>query len=421
MAESKTKCRLCRSTEVEVAKNFGPQPINHHFLSCPDSAEKRYPLLLGVCKKCALIQLLDPIDPNILYADYFTLSSWKPQPHTTKLVELLSQFKYIDTNTKIVEIGSNDGSFLAQLRDSGFKNVIGIEPANDAAQASIANKIETFHKFLSPESAKEFVEKYGTADLIICRHVLEHIQDLEQFKTSFTTIVKPGTKILFEIPYFDFCLDSLDYGSLWEEHCNFFTKNTLLRFLSDIGVEVSHHFTTLFSGVAQIAFGEVNNNHQTKATLEVNAEIIKLQHYVNQFPKFKDNFRSFLTGRIKKGERVVAFGAGSRTQVFLNLLECGDLVSWVIDDQLEKQHQYLPGTKLFVLPSATLLESRNKITTCLLGVNAENENKVITKFKKFEEMGGKFFSLHAPSARIAPVWSELGATSIVDFETSLKY
>src|SRR5271167_2192169 len=75
------------------------------------AAERRYPLKVHVCRTCALVQILDPIDPDVLFRDYAFSSST-----VGSLVQRLQP-------STIVEFGCNDGILLVPLRARGVTAV----------------------------------------------------------------------------------------------------------------------------------------------------------------------------------------------------------------------------------------------------------------------------------------------------------
>ena len=127
-----TSCRLCASTSVEISFDFGERPIVHHLLETQSSKYEDYRFRVGTCKHCGFMQLTETIPHSVLYADYYTLSAWKPQAHASRLVELIRALAATEASSQVLEIGCNDGSFLQLLKDGGFENVFGIEPTNDA-------------------------------------------------------------------------------------------------------------------------------------------------------------------------------------------------------------------------------------------------------------------------------------------------
>ena len=111
----KTKCRICGKKTLTDFINFGSHPIVHHLKKIKNKS-KRFPFNLVICKICKFQQVLKPISPKILYENYLTLSSEKNQPHITRFVEVLESISSCDKNSKIFEIGCNDGILLDELK-----------------------------------------------------------------------------------------------------------------------------------------------------------------------------------------------------------------------------------------------------------------------------------------------------------------
>lgn len=399
-------CHLCGNSPLLPLLDLGRHPIAQHLLAERPASEYTHSVVMQLCESCGLIQLVDGVPPEKFYTNYVTLSSWKVHPHVPQLIELLEALAGLKKETRIVEVGSNDGSFLKVLRDHGFANGIGIEPAEDARAVARAHNIETVGEYLTPEFARRFVAQYGQADLIISRHVVEHITDLPTFTEGLRLLCHPGTYVLIEVPYFDFCLDAVDYSGIWEQHSNYFTRATLERFLARAGIELLHHQTFQFSGTAQVAIGRYNGVlSAAPLTPEQNADIrARALYYRDCFPDFKAALHRELAEYRTNVGPIALYGAGSRTCSFVNYLGIGQFIEFVADDQPEKQKRFLPGAHLPIVPGAALDES--DVRLCLLGVNAEVEHKVIARRSRFTERGGVFRSVHPPSPLLLDVWEK---------------
>ncbi len=57
-----------------------------------------------------------------------------------------------------------------------------------------------------------------------------------------------------------------------------------------------------------------------------------------------------------------------------------------------------------MMPSDALVNEG--IGLCLLGVNAENEEKVINRHQSFVARRGQFVSMHPPSPRLPAFWKQ---------------
>ena len=65
-------CRGCAKPAVRPFFDLGDMPLAGGFLDGPEAiaSEQRYPLLASVSDHCGLVQIVDPVDPSVLFSDY---------------------------------------------------------------------------------------------------------------------------------------------------------------------------------------------------------------------------------------------------------------------------------------------------------------------------------------------------------------
>ena len=85
------------------------------------------------------------------------------------------------------------------------------------------------------------------------------------------------------------------------------------------------------------------------------------------------------------------FGAGQDTCAFLNYFNIADQIDYVIDDNINKTGLFMPKSKIPIV-SSKVLESEN-VSLCLLSLNPINEEKVITKLRKYKHLSGRLHSI----------------------------
>ena len=321
-------------------------------------------------------------------------------------MEIIEEILPLSKNAKIIEIGSNDGSFLSELQRHGFKHTFGVEPAEDARRASHQKGIRTVGHYFNLHTAEQITAEWGKFDFIVVRQVLEHIEDLNGFQASLQRIVRPGGYILVEVPNFSFGLTAKDYSSIWEEHINYFCQPTLEKYLNDAGFSVIHHECAEFSGEAFIVLAQYDDD-TAGSDYENQREWIYRQakDFKACWPIFKTRFAAHLAQEKSKGARIALFGAGCRACSLINFTELKSYIELVVDDQPQKQGKYMPGSRLPIYDVSALYTY--KIDTCLLSVNAENENAVLSKHKRYQEREGKFVSVNPPSRRLLPFWKQI--------------
>ena len=120
------KCRICNSKDTKLAIDLGKQPLANKYPknNYEIKKEKKYNLKVFFCNHCKAGQIQKIIDRNILFKDYYYLSSVnkKLKEHFIKLSKKLIKYEFV------VDIGSNDGILLEPLKKLKI-NAIGVDPS----------------------------------------------------------------------------------------------------------------------------------------------------------------------------------------------------------------------------------------------------------------------------------------------------
>jgi SAM-dependent methyltransferase len=250
----------------------------------------------------------------------------------------------VDKSSSIVEVGSNDGSFLEALWDRGFENIAGIEPAEDAQRASRERGIETIGAYFTEETVRDLEAAHGQCDLFITHQTLEHVSDIETFWRSMQAIVRPGGYVLIEVPNFGLALRTPNYSTVWEEHVNYFVPETLDRFLEDSGVRVIQSESAVFSGEALFSVGEFTGVPEEPSVGGCSQSLRESAHrYAAKWPEFKAAFADFLHTHRCENKQVAVYGGGCRSSSLINFAGLESEIDLIVDDQAEKQERFMPG------------------------------------------------------------------------------
>lgn len=127
----RNNCRLCLSSDIEVAIPFEPTVLAEKYVtSIPSPRQPAFPVDLYMCNQCGHVQILDVIDVDYLWSEY-TYHSGQTQgivDHFKEVsIHILSDFKLSD-NKFVIDVGSNDGTLLKNFKQEGFR-VLGIDPS----------------------------------------------------------------------------------------------------------------------------------------------------------------------------------------------------------------------------------------------------------------------------------------------------
>jgi SAM-dependent methyltransferase len=142
--------------------------------------------------------------------------------------------RYSLSGKAVVEVGCGSGDFARQLVACGVDKVIGIDPLAGGTAASRTDQIDFI---ASPFNA---THAGISADAIVCRHTLEHIQDVCEFLLLLRLWAEkePHRVILVEIPDAERIFSERAFWDIYYEHCNYFTEKTARHAFNRAGLEV---------------------------------------------------------------------------------------------------------------------------------------------------------------------------------------
>ena len=125
-------CKNCHQKRLKKVIPIGKQPISSVFLSKKIKNLKKYSLDLYECQNCKLVQFYKLAPLKNMYGTtygYRTSLSKMMISHMKAKYKKVLKMKIIKNNSNILDIGSNDGTFL-NLFSSKKKNInkIGIDP-----------------------------------------------------------------------------------------------------------------------------------------------------------------------------------------------------------------------------------------------------------------------------------------------------
>lgn len=395
-------CRAC-SAVLPSFYDFGKTTVAHHLEEARQKASFFCDIRISKCSNCGLVQLLDSPPQETFYSNYRVLSSWKKDPHMSDCAKRLRDLLRGNIHAKILELGCNDGLFLEHLKGLGFQSVVGCEPARDAYESAILKGLKIENSYFNSVTVNSLIEKYGKFDAIVARQVLEHISDIPSFFNGMKTIANKGCAFLIDVPDFEFSMKWNDYSALWEEHVNLFTETSISSIASVHNFVVKDLKKYDFCGQSISICGTIDSEKKPAAEqLDADSgsqDNTLFQNYVSRFPKLKSRVASWVSETIKD-KKLVLYGAGNRSNTFVNLFSINEYISHWCDDQKGKIGFYMPGSDLKIHSSSILLDTCPSV--CLLGVNAENELAIIAKHSEYLSRGGVFYSINPPSEFLLP-------------------
>jgi len=135
--------------------------------------------------------------------------------------------------------------------------------------------------------------------------------------------------------------------------------------------------------VAIVREAPANENQVRRDTQAVAEEVARAQNFVQVLARRRIDVRKKLEALRRERGQIAMFGAGHLSVAFLSLMQVADLISCVVDDNPNKKGLQMPVGGLRIVGSEALYS--DDIRVCLLGLNPQNQPKVIASQQRFVE------------------------------------
>ena len=226
MMQQKPRCTLCQSSTLLPCLSFGKQPPSNRFItpkSSKFSDEDRYLLSLGYCQMCGAIQLTDRMPIEAVRPRYDWLVYNEPEGHLDDVTKRLEGLPGISKSSRFLGVTYKDKSTLDRINSLGFKNSSCISENSLNCSEDLFG-LETIQKALSEKSTIEQLrKKYGAADVLVIRHIVEHSSDANLLIRSLRGLLAPNGYMLLELPDSERIMNMGNHAFIWEEHISYFT------------------------------------------------------------------------------------------------------------------------------------------------------------------------------------------------------
>jgi len=395
-------CRLCGGDALTQVLSLTPTPPANAFVNADalDTLQACFPLDVFFCEDCRHVQLLDVVDPALLFENYVYVSGTSPvfvKHFKAYADEVIRRFVAEPSASLAIDIGSNDGTLLSAFKDHGL-SVLGIDPAREIAANATARGIETRIAFFDSALARQLAEDRGRARVITANNVFAHADNLNDIVIGIRDLLTTDGVFVFEASYLVDVYEHTLFDTIYHEHLAYHSVKPLLRFFYANGLRlfaaerVGSHGGSLRGFVCHAdgpweddgSVGELIEREQTLGLDKAKT----LVAFAEKIDALKAQLGEVLAGIKAKGGVIAAFGAPAKATTLMYHFGFGpEIVDFIVDDNPLKQGMYSPGMHIPVLPSSALYE-RNPDATIILAWNFAEP--IIARHAAYQRAGGQF-------------------------------
>ena len=355
------RCRICNSKLNYKIVNLGKQPISSIFYSKKKNNLSKFSLDLYKCKKCKLVQFLRSVPIKKMYGlsyGYQTSISNLMLSHLKDKKKSLEKKKIIRKKISILDIGSNDGSFL-NLFDKSFK-LFGIDPSSEKFKNFYRKNIFRINNFFSQKNIHKFSKnnkiKQNNFDLITSFAIFYDINNPNLFCKEIYNLLNPKGYWVVEFSYLPLMLKNLTYDQICHEHVTYYSLtvfNYLIQKHNMKIVDVS--LNEINGGSIEIICTRKDNkckiNYQKIHSLLKDEKKINNSSFLN-FNNRIQNVKLKLNNFFKKNKdrKIIGYGASTKGNIVLNHCNIDNSkLNLICDANKIKIGLYTPGTNIKII------------------------------------------------------------------------
>lgn len=395
-------CRLCATKRLELVYPIGPIALSDAYRSDAESAllTPRVNADVFWCESCGHVQQLDVVHPEVLWGNFLYESGASKQMrrHLHNISGTLKSKANLVPGDLVVDVGSNDGTFLRYFQEMGLE-IQGVDPAKEIAQKASGNGIPTEASELSSEVAQRVITRSGHAQLVTAFNVFGHVDDLETFMKSISVLTKENGYFAFECQYLPKIIANQLTATFFHEHISHHSLTPLVSFFRPFGFSLIDAWTVDVQHGSIV--GVAQKNPDAKPTLRLGKLIaLEEQRSRSVFSDFlslrtsvgraRSHIQRYLKEVSSKHTVNVGVGASRSLPTLMRQFELEGYHEFLVDSNANKIGKFEPSSGLEINRVEVVRAKRVAAATLFAWVPGR---EIIRRNKDFVASGGSFLRL----------------------------
>ena len=359
-------CRVCDSTALEMILDLGEQPHCNSLLTAADLTrpEPVYPLRLWFCRGCTTVQIDYTVPKETMFSEYAYVSGTTTtlREHFRQSAGYLIATLGLQRGDLVVDIGSNDGTWLKAFQAGGMR-VLGVEPASNIARQAQDEGVPTLNQFFNADVARE-VAATGSPRLVTAAGVFFHLEELHSATRGVAELCRRGAVFCVQAIYLREMLRETAFDNIYHEHLTYWTLRSISALFSRHGLEVfSARVVPIHSGSLELLVAPVGartversvNAMLGQEAAEGLGEIATYKAFAARVRHIREELPRLVRGYRDAGKTVYAFGAPAKGATMLNSCAIDtDLLRCATERNPLKVGKFMPGSHLPIVEEGSV-------------------------------------------------------------------
>ena len=398
------KCKNCNISNLTKVFRIGKQAISSVFFDKPKKKLKKYSLDLFKCPKCDLVQFstLPPLEDmyGLTYGYNTSLSPLMVNHMKEKFKFLKSNYKKL-LKGQILDIGSNDGTFLNLLKSLKGVKLYGMDPSSKKFLNNYKKNISVITDFFSRKKLLENISLEQVSkkfNIITSFAMFYDIEDPNSFCKDIYNLLNPDGIWIVEFSYLPLLFKNLTYDQICHEHVTYYSLTTFNNILKNNNMKVIDlSFNEINGGSIEVIcakkYSKIEPKPIVKKTFIEEANINK--NIFTLFQNRVDNVKKTLLEFLKNipSKDIMGYGASTKGNIVLNHLKLTKKdLPYICDANPFKFNRYTPESNIKIISKK---EMRKRNPKYLLVLIWSFRSEVIKQEIEYIKRGGKLI-FHLP-------------------------
>ena len=383
-------CRISNDQQLIAIGKLGPLTLTGSFLTSVKSKIPITPVNIVFSKKSLLLQLAHNYKLSRLFGNNYGYRSGLNKTmvkHLKKKAKKLSNFLKLKKNDFILDIGSNDGTFLNSFNKN--INKFGSDPTAKKYKEFYDKNI-TIIPDLFPNNKILTVKK--KFKLISSIAMFYDLMDPIKFCHEVANLLHLEGIFHVELAYLPDIINKNLYDTFCQEHLTYYSYLSFSYLVDQTPFKIINYERNLING-GSINFNLAFKNSKHKINIielkklndyEIRKKIHLVATYKNFFRKIKKDAQKLnleLKDIKAKNKKIYGFGASTKGNVILQMAKINHkLVEGIYDVNSFKFNKYTPGSKILIKDEKEIYKDRPDYLLLLIWHFSDTIKMKIKKF-----------------------------------------
>ena len=391
-------CRSCSSKSLKKLYSLGNQYLTGIF---PKSRSQNIPkgeLSMVMCGKCSLLQLENSFNVNVMYGEnYGYLSSLNPHmiKHLKMKSEKLKKISKLGNDETIIDIGSNDGTFLSNYRKTN--RLIGVDPTIKKLKKFYRKDIITISDFFSAQTVSKYL-KNKKAKIITSISMFYDLPSPIKFAQDIYECLDNDGIWHLEQSYMPLMLKNISYDTICHEHLEYYSLKTIKYIFDKVGFKIIDlEFNDINGGSFALTVSKKKSKYPEYLKIvdwllfkeekyKYNSSTAQLKFFKSVM-QHKKILQDLLSNLIDMRKKVIGYGASTKGNVILQYCNLtSSNIKFIVDVNKDKNNKYTPGSLIKIVSEK---EIKRYNPDYMLVLPWHFKNFILQKEKNYLNQGGK--------------------------------